>query len=208
MKKKLIIASVVLLASGGTAFWLYTKSPSYSIAQLHRAYEQHDIALFEKHVDSETAISSLIDQIAAIEHEILGIKIKGELIAIFKPMMIKEIRHKIHTVIETGKFDKTGFLSQFSEVGEKIGLFEIWDESVQPENAFDGISFVEKDGKIALMGLDFYHEKYDTSLTLIVKMRNIGDHWQLFDTENMYDYMLAIDHLSRRYDAQAAKDKE
>jgi hypothetical protein len=79
---------------------------------------------------------------------------------------------------------------------EKKGLSDIWlkTDSV----SFKGIKAVEEDGKIATVSLEFDQPRFDTTLVLDIKMRDKGNHWQLFDITNVFDFVQTINSLEER----------
>jgi len=136
MKKFLTIAIVVTAVVGGIIYWQYTRTPKYSLWQAKKAIEQHDLASFEKYVDVEGVVNSLIDQILEIsteetkpqdEWEQLGETIGEGLIMLLKPQLTKILKQQIAEYVETGKFEEEKKGRESEEL--EISLSELWNKA-------------------------------------------------------------------------------
>jgi len=214
MKKFLTIAIVLFVAivAGGIIYWQYTRTPKYSLWQAKKAIEQHDLASFEKYVDVEGITNNLIDQILEIstdetkpqdEWKQLGEAIAKGLISLLKPNLTKILKQQIVEYVEMGKFEEEK-KSRESEEPE-ISLSDLWNKSGGERNVFKGIAYVKKEGKIAYVGLEFFQEKYDTSLILSLKMRDKGRYWQVAEISNFSEFMRKLDELETRRIAELNK---
>jgi len=212
MKKFLTIAIVVTAVVGGIIYWQYTRTPKYSLWQAKKAIEQHDLASFEKYVDVEGVVNSLIDQILEIsteetkpqdEWEQLGETIGEGLIMLLKPQLTKILKQQIAEYVETGKFEEEKKGRESEEL--EISLSELWNKAGGRKSVFRGISYVTKEGKIAYVGLEFFQEKYDTSLILDLKMRDRGGYWQVAELINFLEFMRKLDDLETRRIAELNK---
>lgn len=192
----LVVACFVILGAGGVYYWQYTKSPKYSLLQAKKSFEQHDLVTFEKYVDVEGAINSIIDQMleTAAEQEQpkddweqLGETMGKALAALLKPQLIKLAKQQIAKLVETGKLEEE---HQSSKSGEPdFSLSDIWNKTGGEKTAFHGIEYIKKEGKIAYVGLKFFHNEYNTDLILDLKMRDRGGYWQVSEMSNFADYM-------------------
>jgi len=214
MKKSIIATTVliVIVATGAVLYWQYTRTPKYSLWQVKKAIEQHDLASFEKYVDVEGIINSFIDQMLELlsdqekpkdEWEQLGESIAKGLITLLKPQLTKIVRQQIADYVEIGKF-KQEKKSTESE-GPEISLSEIWDKTGSEKNTFQGIAYIRKEGKIAYVGLKFFQEQYDTTLILDLKMRHRGSYWQAAELSNFSEFMNKIDALETERIAELNK---
>jgi hypothetical protein len=214
MKKFVTVAIVLVMAIliGAILYWQYTQTPKYSLLQAKKAVEQHDLASFEKYVDVEGITSSLIDQILELstegkeqqgEWEQLGEAIGKGLIMLLKPQLTKTLKQQIAKYVETGKFEEEK-KSRESEEPE-ISLSDLWNKSGGEKNVFKGIAYVKKEGKIAYVGLEFFQEKYDTSLILNLKMRDKDGYWQVAEISNFSEFMRKLDDLETRRIAELNK---
>jgi len=200
----LIVAFLIILSAGGVYYWQYTKSPKYSLLQAKNAFEQHDLNNFEKYVDVEGVTNSLIDQLLEIstekeqprdEWEQLGETLDKGLVALLKPQLSKLARQQIAKLVETGKLEEQ---QRTKSEEPDFPLSDIWNKVGGEKARFQGIEYIKKEGKIAYIGLKFFHKVYNTELILQLKMRDKGGYWQVAELSNFADYMKKLDELETK----------
>lgn len=208
MKKLLIVAVIifaVILAVGSFYYWQYTKSPKYSLWQAKKAFEQHDLVSFEEYVDVEGITNSLIDQMlkSAAEQEKpkdkweqFGESIGKGLVTLLKPQLSKIAKQQVATLVETGRIEEKQVKTESNE--PDFSLSDIWNKAGKEKAGFKGIEYIKKEGKLAYVGLKFYHEEYNTNLILDLKMRDKGGYWQVAELSNFAEYMNKIDDLETK----------
>lgn len=217
LRKRVIITIVIILivALVSILYRQHTLSPEYSLWQAKKAVEQHDVISFEKYVDVEGVSNSLIDQVISMrkeetqpqhESEQLGESIAKGLVMLLKPHLSKMASEQMVKYVETGKFEEVEKSPQSGE--PNISLSSIWEKSGKEENAFKGVEYVKKEGKIAYIGLKFFQKNYNTSLILVLKMRDKGGYWQVAEINNFADFMKKLDDLETKREnlIQAARD--
>lgn len=201
----LIVAFLIILSAGGVYYWQYTKSPRYSLLQAKNAFEQHDLNNFEKYVDVEGITNSLIDQLLEIstekeqskdEWEQLGESLGKGLVTLLKPQLSKLARQQIAKLVETGKLEEEQQRTKSEE--PDFSLSDIWNKAGGEKAGFQGIEYIKKEGKIAYVGLKFFHEEYNTELILQLKMRDKGGYWQVAELSNFADYMKKLGELETK----------
>lgn len=110
-----IVVIVIVILTGVVLYWQYTQTPKYSLLQAKKAFEQHDLVSFEKYVDIEGVINSLIDQLLELRTENekqqgklgqLGEAIGKSLIMLLKPELVRILKQQIIEYVETGKFEE------------------------------------------------------------------------------------------------------
>lgn len=203
MKKKTIITlfslvGTLLLLSGG-GYYYYTTTPTYALNQLKTAIETHDITSFEKYVDMAGSTNTVIDKILEKAYENInepnssgeaaGQAIGKGLVELFRPRLEELVTRQIKSYIETGSLDgnhdqKIAGLEKF--LNKKDSL------------SFKGISDVIKDGKVATVKLEINQFRFDTTLTIAIKMRDKGSYWQVFDYSDIVNYGLTVDQLEKK----------
>ncbi len=199
MKKKtiiLIVGLTIVVGTIGILYYRYISSPEYSLGQIKKAYEQHDITAFEKYVDTKTLIGGILDKTlsemsekstASSKAEKLGEDLGKGLINLIRPQVEELWTQQINKLIETGDIQ--------GENGKK-GLDELWNKNDMA--SFKGIKEVKKDGKVATISLEFTQPRFDTTLVLDIKMRDKGSYWQLFDISNIFDFNKTVEALEER----------
>ena len=194
MKKLFLIVAIIVIAIL-TLYWQYIQSPKYSFLQAKKAIEQHNLASFKKYVDIEGIASSLIDYLLEPSTEEKEQSIWEEIgeeigTKIAKTYLTKNLKQQIVKYVEIGKFEESDF-----------SLSDLW-------NNFKDIAYVKKEGKIAYIGLEFFNEKYDTSLILELKMRDKGSYWQIAKISNFLEFMKKLDELVEKYNEKIIEAME
>jgi len=204
-KTKLIVLTLaaMLLAGGGIAYWHWTCTPTYSLRQIQRAIETHDVAKFEKHVDIQGVSSRLIDDMMSkvlqdtqpqSGAEAFGTAFGLGLIQLMKPRLVEAIREQAIRFVEQGSSGIASSITSQNESGE-VSLQSISNKIGAGEDNFEGITYVKEQGKIALVGLGFRNVKLDADLILELKMRDMGGYWQLAEFANFVDLLQEINTL-------------
>jgi hypothetical protein len=204
-KTKLIAFTLpaVLLAGGTFAYWHWTHTPTYSLRQIQKALETHDVAKFEKHVDIQSVSSRLIDDMMshALKEtqpqsgaEGLGTALAAGLVQLMKPRLVEAIREQAVRLVEQGDLGRSISATNENESG-KVSLQAMSEEVGAGEDSFRGIKYVKKQGKIALVGLGFRNAELDADLVLELKMRDMGGYWQLAEFSNLIDLLQEITSL-------------
>ena len=178
MKKIIIIAVITLLAiaSGIYAYNEYTSSPAYSVKQLKKAIENKDWTAFSKYVNVEDISSNLFDMVKEQATKDDDSGLGAGFAELMRGNMEEAISDGFKKAVESGKMAQADLFKE-TDYSEKAGS----------EILFDDISF-EKDGKIATMKLPTYEPRYDTSLVISLRRRDVGDHYELFDVSGFFTY--------------------
>lgn len=118
MKKStiVIIILVILIGVFSGAFYYYTGTPTYSLYKIKKAISQHDSVTFNKYVDVDRVVSSLIEQATSSLEDDGELKDNPfkELATAFMSSMKEQIKNAINKSVEEiseGKSD-----SKISEV--------------------------------------------------------------------------------------------
>lgn len=204
--KKIAIISVIVIVVIAIAiyYWQWTRSPKYSLLQAKKAIENHDVVSFEKYVDVQSLTERLIDQFLDLataqqeqpvdEWEQMGQNIAKGFINLLKPQLAKLAKEQVAYYVEKGSFED----AKDKDESPKFSLKEIWNKSGGEKSKFRGFEYVKKDGKIAVVGLSFFHEEYNTKLVLDIKMREKDGYWQVAELSNFSDYMKKLDQLESK----------
>jgi hypothetical protein len=194
MNKKLIYSGsilAVILIAAYFAYSYWTKTPEYSLAQITKSIQSHDVELFNKHVEVNTLASRLIDDMmsAATKKEEtdeanawsnLGQELGKGLLNLMKPRLTEIFKEQIEKYIETGDFGKTE-----SEQTKEASL-SLPELQKKFGKNFTGVKYSKKEGKIALVGIGLLNDRFEKELTLELKMREKeGGYWQLVEFANV-----------------------
>ena len=201
MKRKkllIIVGGIILLIAiiGGILYWNFKTGPKYSILQVKTALEDHDFALFEKYVDMESVMSSLIDQVLEInkstsspknEWEQLGQDLGTGLVNLLKPQLSSLYKQQIQKWVESGKFETENSTQQ----NLNYSLNDLWSRS--NADKITGIEYIKKEGKIAYIGFGIKQERFDNTLIFNIKMRDKGGYWQVAELMDLVKFQKSIE---------------
>jgi hypothetical protein len=177
---------VLLAILGGLGYCYWTTTPEFAMREVRNAVRQHDLTKFQKYVDTETLASGMVDDLLAKPMQdmcgpgVLGKWVVAGFVGFFKPDLVKTAKEQINHFVETGEFVR----KESSDVDNKMSLGNIDHRFGFRKHAFKGIEYDHKDGKVALLGLQFHNEVYNKDLTLEVKMRDVGGYWRLAEITN------------------------
>lgn len=204
-KARVLIPSMLVVALVGGFFVHrhYTRRPEYSLHQIQRALEIHDVAKFEKHVDLESVTSRLIDDALASSSqgteslqdgpEALGSAIGAGLIQLMKPRLVSAFRDQVLRWVETGSVGDQR--DSASADAPEISLNSMFRRAGAGEGGFRGIDYVKKQGKIALVGLGLRNATLESDLAVELKLRDVGGYWQLVELSNLPQLLARIEQL-------------
>lgn len=204
MKNKALLTtllSISIIAIGIFIYYIYTSSIKQSLKQINKAYENHDITLIEKYIDFNSILDRIFDERmnSSSSNEYsnydetdsynsgreLGEKMGKGIANLMKPQLKERWKQEILNLIEVGDFDnQNDNLQSFSNITRVF--------------SFNQIKSVKKEGKIALIELEFNLPRYDTIAILNIKMRNKENYWQLFDVENLFQNINLINELEEK----------
>lgn len=196
--KKLVIWLVVLATLGVTGYLLYQRygqGPEYSLYQIERAINNHDMAALEKYVDVEQTTASLLDQtvqagMAELPERERGMAalILGMAMASQKDQMLQALKQEIQRYVEQGKTGQgppAGMSPEdWEDVQALLPLEKLLQESQLLQSKVDGISYVNIQDSLAVVGLDLLTPSQQDPIVVELQMRNRQSHWQVIGLPN------------------------
>lgn len=199
------IALIVILLAGSVGYWYWTHTPQYSLKQIQEAVKNHDLQTFEKHVDIESVTSRMIDQLIdskmndknEVQDEATSNLAKG-FIQFIKPQLTAMAKDQIRSLVEKGS------TSQASDPGQseapdapKFSVKDIYNNKGGTPD-FKGVDYVNKDGKIAVVGLKLFYPKLNSDVVLEVKMRELDGYWQVAEISNLPAFLNKLAELEEK----------
>lgn len=191
MKKffnKKVLIGVCLVFSLGLIFFYehFTSSPEYSLNKIKDAYNNHDLKEFNKYVDTKSVITNLLSKFPEDDESLLGNIYKN----LTQNQIIENWENYINNFVENGP-------PQLGTIN-KMAL----DSLKKIRCEFTGVKETNIQGKVATITLNLYQKRYDTTLTLDIKMRDMNGYWQLFDISDLQRYVelgvkLEKDHIEK-----------
>jgi hypothetical protein len=156
---------LVLMGAGG-GYWYWTGTPRYSLQQACTAFEAHDLAAFETHVDIDSLVESGIDALAAEASREGGGGALGAAVALmFRGKLAAELETQVRRAIEQG--------SPFEGRDPRRTRFQVGE--------------VRRDGSLAFARVIAETRRGAASerLELELKLRRKDGHWQVFEIANL-----------------------
>lgn len=199
MKRKLLLAIAGLIAIVLGGFYYYTTTPTYSILQIRKAIQEHDVALFEKHVDTDTLFTRLIDDVVAqqITKEsasgsssagALGTAIGASMVQMIKPALVSGMKSSTQQFVETGSWTKNkgsaASSAQLRGLGEDTSSVSGIASSIGVKVDQLKEYRVNAQGKVAYVTIPYFSEDLEQTLEMKFSLRDQGGYWQLVQFNN------------------------
>lgn len=201
---KRIVLLVVLVALGAAGYY-YLKAkkdgPSGALVQAAAAVQTHNMAAFEKFVDVSSVTTHLVDDAVSQSSALTSLMPGGSLVMagamrMLKPALSKAAHNEVKRYVETGS------LAAAAEAAPKrlvnISLAGLASKVVSPDSEFKGIKYTNEQGEQALVGIEFTQPKYDTTMVVEVRMRHLGDHWQMTEITNTSELLREVARLEKK----------
>jgi hypothetical protein len=196
MKLRIILATTIVLAFGLSAgLWCHhkvTRSPEYSLKRLADAIEQHDVLTFQELVDVDAVVGRFIDVAmagAAGDTADGGFfdNLAQGIVDMMKPRLVEAAKSGIMEFVEKGAPESSG-----TGADDEAPLNMLKNTSMLDKDAFKGISAVTREGKTALVNLDFANARIDSTVTVQLRMRDLKTHWQVSEIANAKELLTEL----------------
>ncbi len=193
MKKWTYVVFILLIIIvSGFFLWRIMISPQYSLKQLEKAMNAHDVTAFNKYVDLDGVVDSMIVQIwqyytskeeTGSRWSEIRNEISNSLLSVVKPNLKEIIKREVLDYIATGQWTDAE-----TENENKISslIIRIIKERIDP-GQWDqqSVNYTEIEGETAHVGLTYYDEAKETNFLLEVKMRDMKGYWQIVEITNI-----------------------
>jgi hypothetical protein len=202
MKKLLLLVVLLALAAGGYYYIQSVRNgPSGALAQAAAAVQTHDITTFEKYVDVNSVTNHLVDDVVSQGSAVTSLLPGGQLamagaLRLLKPTLAKAAHKEVQRYVETGSLEAAAAAAPKRLVN--VSLTGLASKVVSPDSQFKGIKYTREEGDNAFVGIEVSQPKYDTTMVIDVKMRRVGDHWQLKEITNIADLLQQVAGLEKR----------
>lgn len=204
MKKiLLLLLAAALLISAATAGWyikFYRASPAYTVRIILEAAENHDTSAFLLHVDLDSLLSGLYDDLVKVSLEEAKDQPEGNnlafseedartILAPMKPQFIKESKKRILTQVAGAEAADSQPISNMAGhmIDHMISQTDIQDTSfvrLQDErhskNTADAVILIK-------------NARLNKKFPLHIKMVRSSDGWKVTGITNMQDYIRLLD---------------
>lgn len=195
MIKKILIGLGIIAIVGYVGFNYWKTTPEYSLLQIQSAIETKDVYLFKKYVDVENILEHGIDDILeaaikeskdSLEEDSLfdtSLFAKG-MVELIKPAAISYLRKEIDKYIEEENNNKK-VIDKTIDV-PILGGFD--STKFKSSLGSTRMSYLTKENKVALLGLEFVGEDGDNSV-IEFRLRKYEDFWRITEMTNLEEIL-------------------
>jgi len=191
-----VVCVIVLLVLYGQ----FRRSPQYSLLQLQKAFRQHDMLTVERYADIDGVFEGAIDELTSEfmsrnaptnGWEALGQQLGQTFITAMKPNLLREAKNSLRRLVEGGPA-----LSTDSTAGQAVTNLTMPLQTARKDSVrFKGILKVVRSGKVADITLGFHYTRYDTTIPLLLRMRDMGGYWQVAEIKDIVGYLQKLDRM-------------
>lgn len=184
-----VLAALAITLASWLGWTYWTSTPEYALAQIQRAVDTRDSVRFEKYVDIDSVVTRATDTLmeqalretkGSNDVEEIGSALAAGMIAMMKPKIVEYTKSKISMMIEDS--GEPAATDQQANVGQIDQILELHGNEVKALP-------LRKSGRVAYLDLEYLDEEFDEWRTLEIKLRDIGDHWQVVEISNLAEYM-------------------
>ncbi len=181
MKKIIIIIAISVVGVFGYNYWINT--PQYSLTQIQKSIDTKDKFLFEKYVDTNEIIEEVVEDISKIfieemdtqesyEYSFLDPQVLAAgLVTLFQPAIENAIEESFEEFWE----DEVELVESQTDLKNNLNFFEV--------------SYLERDGKIAKLGLVGEDPDSGQKVEIEFKLNKIENYWRITQISNLEDLL-------------------
>ncbi|MBN2394950.1 MAG: hypothetical protein JXC36_00630 [Candidatus Atribacteria bacterium] len=190
--KFFVVLFIIASSIAGYILWRTVVSPQFSLKQLKKTVSEQNTIAFEKYVDLDHLVGSIITQTwqyyaSEKETEVRWDNIRNEIsqsiLSLVAPNLKEMIKKEVLRYVGTGQWNE-----KREEDKESIYSFiiQIIREKINPGNwEYQVINYLKIDDSNAFVGLTYYDKSKFTNFLVEVKMRNMKGYWQLIEITNI-----------------------
>ena len=205
MKLKVACAALlgVLLVFAGL-FWyfrIYTKTPEYALRSIESALEQHDEALFLRHVRLDDVLNSGYDDFmmgtmdAEFGHSRESAAALEDFSKMLKPAFIKMLQDAVHSRLTTGMWPSATPAEDGADTENILSRIGVRDLEFREISNLT----LHEDTQTAEVDILVHQGEADTDFTfkILLKPSEDGD-WQVISIQNLHEYAGVLEQARRR----------
>ena len=204
---------IVGIVGAGWYVFFYMKTPAYAFEQIRKAYDTHDVGLFEQYVDADAFCQQTVDDymtwvdqndLVGTATDIwseLGKTIAESMIQSMKPQMVAEMKKNLLNSVEEA--NATFASSTFTLRNDIFSMAN--PESFLNQTPLSAV----KTGKVTTLKFMVFDSKYNQNLEIDLLLRDTGKHLQVVRMGNFADWLDNITRLEQlRVDQANALEQE
>lgn len=203
-KTGILVSGLLLVGGAGAAvfYFQHRGSPEYALGQVRDAVAEQNALKFERYVDLENFSDVLVDDVlsysvkATMEDsegglEALGSALGASMIENLKPAAVSLVESSVRNAIETGRADSV-FRNAAARDGEMRVARLLQPTGVKPDG-FQGMTDVQREQDVAIVGLRFRSAPLDSTVTLKLKMEKGEGDWKITEPYDLTTLLTAVD---------------
>ncbi len=204
---------VAILIAVSFYFFYWTKTPQYSLVQIQKAIQNHDIDTFEKHVDLDSLYSKVVDDfiVEGMKKEKGGLDqtLAAGFIQLFKPTMVSMLKDATVENIKGNKKDsEKGKASSKTGSGSNEIVSELKDKSNVSNLSIKDTTVISQEGNIANVKIKVHDKELNKDFDLKIKMSKLeSGQWRLKEILNLIEYLQEVDKATKEAEKEAAEKK-
>ena len=184
---------IVGIVGAGWYVFFYMKTPAYAFKQIKKAYDTHDIELFNQYVDADAFCQQTVDDymtwvdqndLAGTATDVwseLGKTIAESMIQSMKPQMVAEMKKNLSNSVEDAA--ATFASSTFSLKNDIVSIAN--PQSFINETPLSAVTT----GKVTTLKFTVFDSKYNQNLEIDLLLRDTGRHLQVVRMGNFADWL-------------------
>lgn len=191
-----VVLALIVAASGGWYMFVFVKTPDYAFKQIKKAYDTHDVELFNQYVDADAFCQQTVDDyltwvdqndLAGTATDLwseLGKTIARSMIQTMKPQMVADMKKNLLNSVEDT--DATFASSTFSLKNDIVSL-------ANPKCFINETPIAAvKSGKVTTLTFTAYDSRYSQNLKIDLLLRDTGRHLQVVRMANFAEWLNSI----------------
>lgn len=184
----------IVIAALGWYFLYWVRTPSYSLGLIRDAVKQHDLAAFQKHVDTEKFIGSLYDDGMAYKMDADGMNnpLVQAMVQAFKPTAVSLLKTEIEESVQGIKKNSESAdenEQRTKNLSKQTGLQDAF---------FDKIDKTVVEGNAATVTLVLRDKKLEKDFKVDIAMTKLEDgSWQAIRFANFKNYLVEHDKVKK-----------
>ena len=181
MKRNIAIIAILVIGVFGYNYWINT--PQYSLLQIQKSVDTKDRFLFDKYVDTNGIIGEVVEDLSKIFIDEMDTQESSEY-SFFDPQVLA-----------------AGLVSLFQPAIENAieeYFDECWEDEIETiefkadlKGNLDSfkVSFIKRDGKIAILGLEGKDFNTGETIKLEFKLNKINNYWRITRILNLEEIL-------------------
>jgi hypothetical protein len=196
--ERLIYPLALLAGAIGLAYWYWTTTPSYAVNAVVDSLRHHDVDTFQKYVDIDSVASHAFDDVVdgpAVD-KLVGHRdnfIGMGFIRFFKRDIVGIAHERLCGLISDPNVDLENATAGTMEAMHKYKISPKVRQALVAygltKEGFRGVKYLEVNGGIAALGLDFYSPMLRNHYIVAFRLEDAGGYWRVTEVTNLNDLL-------------------